>query len=689
VTTTALDYVLSRSGLAPSDATSVRQSTEELQAKLLAAGAANNTALVVGRVQSGKTLSFTCLIARAADSGTRLVVVLAGTKDILAKQTFRRLRKALDERRFVITYNPPGVPDMVFRPSSGSTLFSQRTHVIVLLKNAARIKAVVKSLVQQRPDALGRVLVIDDEADAAGLNTRLRQGDSSPTYRAIGQLRRHLGSHSYVQYTATPQANLFIPLVDHLSPDCVHLLEPGPGYVGGESLFETEGVARHIRSSDADEARRGSCPAGLATALVQYLVGFTSWAKRGFPGFDVRSMLVHPSQFIDSHEQHRRFIEAKLGHWETLAMSGLAEDRVAVLSEMRAGCDDLLRTFPDLGISAEEVVDNLSAIRQEVAVRSVNSDSDIDIDWSASRGWILVGGANLDRGFTIPGLAVTYMPRPEGQGNIDTLQQRGRFFGYVSNLLPECRVHLDPAVLDRYRDIARHERDVHRWLSDAVRSNRNVREIRRRFVMSQFLQPTRRDVIDPSVAIGSPPEWFEQSSAPRHLAIAKRNLPLIRGWLESRGHQPRELNSQADSPFQRHVGHLGIPLKGFTELLSGLAVGDPDESRKWCIALASLEAAAARNASLKASVVFMRPGARPRRDVSGGMLRDLLQGRGDGGTYQGDRHYADGDAALQIHVVDLVEPKEDGEASLVHEQIPVLALRVAPHLLQRVVMLDA
>lgn len=687
MSTPALDSALAKSGLTPEISDAVRASTEALHAKLLASGARITTALVVGRVQSGKTLSFTCLIAREADAGARLVIVLAGTKDILAKQTYRRLRKALDERRFVVTYNPTGVPDAAFRPAPASALFSARTHVLVLLKNAARIKSVVKGLGQHPAGAAGRVLVVDDEADAAGLNTRLRQGDSSSTYRAIGQLRRNLPEHAYVQYTATPQANLFIPLFDHLSPDCVHLLEPGTGYVGGEVLFDAEGVARRIAPSDADEALKGRCPPGLATALMQYVVGFTSWAKRQFPGFEVRSMLVHPSQFIDSHELHRRFIEAKLGHWATLATSSIPEDRATILAEVQAACDDLARTFPELDVTAEEVVENFPAIRQEIAVRAVNSDSDIDIDWSASRGWILVGGANLDRGFTIPGLAVTYMPRPEGQGNIDTLQQRGRFFGYVHALLPECRVHLDSDVLQRYREIAVHERDVHAWLGEAVRSNRNVREIRRRFVMSPFLRPTRAEVMDPSVAVGMPPEWFEQSSAPRHMTIARRNVSLIRDWLESRAAEARAVNGEAESEFQRHVGHVDIPLRDFAELLGGLAIGDPEESRKWCIAIASVTAAA-REDGRTASVLFMRPEARSKRVVSGGTLRDLLQGRGDGGAYLGDRAYVYGEATLQVHVVDLIEPRDGGEASLVHEQVPVLALRIAPRLLQRAVMLD-
>ena len=52
------------------------------------------------------------------------------------------------------------------------------------------------------------------------------------------------------------------------------------------------------------------------------------------------------------------------------------------------------------------------------------------INWGQSYSWILVGGQAMDRGFTVEGLTVTYMPRNLGIGNADTVQQRARFFGY-------------------------------------------------------------------------------------------------------------------------------------------------------------------------------------------------------------------------------------------------------------------
>jgi hypothetical protein len=399
-------------------------------------------------------------------------------------------------------------------------------------------------------------------------------------------------------------------------------------------------------------------------------------------------MLVHPSQRINSHDLYKQFINARLGHWTALANSESQDERGLLRQEVASACGRLASTHAHLEVTPDEVVEHFNALRQEIEVRTVNSESDIDIDWDAARGWILVGGANLDRGFTIPGLAVTYMPRGAGQGNVDTLQQRGRFFGYITPLLNECRVYLDEDVLQRYRDIALHERDVHGWLRDAARSERNVREIRRRFVLSEFLRPTRREVMDPASFVATAPEWFEQSAVPKHLSLAGRNKALIDTWLEGAGAPARQINENAESAFQRHIGYLGIPLRSLLDLLKAIALGDPEETQRWCAAVALLDAAVRQDPALVGSVLLMRPDVRPKREVTNGVLRDLLQGRGEANGYLGDRGYTYGSATLQIHTVDLCESRPDG-ATLSHEKVTVLALRVSPRHLQRVVGLDS
>lgn len=77
------------------------------------------------------------------------------------------------------------------------------------MKHAGRIDSVAELL--NELELIGiTAIVIDDEADQASLNTRVRQDDISATYQSIQSLRDALWSHTYLQYTATPQALLLV-----------------------------------------------------------------------------------------------------------------------------------------------------------------------------------------------------------------------------------------------------------------------------------------------------------------------------------------------------------------------------------------------------------------------------------------------------------------------------------------------
>ena len=68
--------------------------------------------LVVGYVQSGKTANFTGVIAKAIDAGYRLIIVLAGTLDILREQTQRRLDMELVGRQNILQDWDEDDPDL-------------------------------------------------------------------------------------------------------------------------------------------------------------------------------------------------------------------------------------------------------------------------------------------------------------------------------------------------------------------------------------------------------------------------------------------------------------------------------------------------------------------------------------------------------------------------------------------------
>ena len=182
---------------------------------------------------------------------------------------------------------------------------------------------------------------------------------------------------------------------------------------------------------------------------------------------------------------------------DTLPLPEDDPDRRQLLEDFRDTHADLARTVSDLEAFDEIAGRLLWAIRRTY-VRLVNSlaDADRNIHWRRNYSWILVGGQVLDRGFTVEGLTVTYMPRGPGVGNADTIQQRARFLGYKRSYLGYCRVFLEQGVVHLYRTYVRHEEDMRARLIAHIGSGRPLSEFRRVFLLDQAFRPTRQSVID-------------------------------------------------------------------------------------------------------------------------------------------------------------------------------------------------
>ena len=119
-----------------------------------------------------------------------------------------------------------------------------------------------------------------------------------------------------------------------------------------------------------------------------------------------------------------------------------------------------------------------------------------EVDWGSAYGWILVGGQAMDRGFTIEGLTVTYMPRGIGVGNADTVQQRARFFGYKREYLGFCRVYLEQGTHRAFERYVEHEEDMRVQLEDIRDSGRSLNDWKRAFVLDNALRPCRDSVLE-------------------------------------------------------------------------------------------------------------------------------------------------------------------------------------------------
>jgi hypothetical protein len=480
----------------------------------------NDTGLVIGYVQSGKTLSFTSLAALANDNNYQIIIIIAGTSIPLSDQSFDRMKKDLRfetrfDRKWTIIKNPGTQEDgdtiqMKLEQWADSTFPKENCSTILLtvMKNGSRLRNLTDLL---RTVNLNNVptLIIDDEGDQASLNTRasananegtpVNEGEVSTIYRRINDLRNIFPNHTFLQYTATPQANLFINIMDRLSPNFIKLLTPGADYTGGNTLFiQNPNLVREIPALQIPTNHNPihEPPESLLYSLKIFFLGVVAGEiKRDQRN---RSMMVHPSRLTGAQNIFYNWIRNVCESWKRLLASEDEEDKRELLAEFKEAYNDLHLTVGNELPSFEELTSNrLIHTIKNTRIMEINASrgKTPPIRWSDFYSHILVGGQAMDRGFTVEGLTVTYMPRSLGTGQVDTTLQRGRFFGYKGSYLGFCRVWLDAPTITAFREIIEHEEDVRQRLEAFDVNNTPLDEWNREVVLNQILNLTRPNVI--------------------------------------------------------------------------------------------------------------------------------------------------------------------------------------------------
>jgi hypothetical protein len=485
----------------------------------------NDTGIVIGYVQSGKTLSFTTLTALARDNNYQIVIVIAGTTTPLVNQSTDRVRKDLRvnnrygfDQKWTQIKNPNSQGDLdlitgVLAQWADPTFSNDRckTILITVMKNGSHLRNLTDLLSDINLSGVP-TLIIDDESDQASLNTRARwaarqgldietlsENEVSTIYRRITNLRSIFPHHTFLQYTATPQANLFINIVDRLSPNFIKLLTPGSDYTGGIQFFkENPNLIREIPLNSVPNTHEP--PDALLEALRFFYLGVaagTVLELYKLPGQHNRSMLIHPSRLQGDHTTFYGWVNTIKESWRRLLSGNDEDEKSDLLRDFMLTYNDLQMTVPNLPSFETLTGNNLIHAIQYTPIVEVNSRQGAtpQINWPDSYSWILVGGQSMDRGFTVEGLTVTYMPRNIGVGNVDTIQQRARFFGYKRGYLGYCRVFLDQVTIDAYTNIVDHEEDVRNRLVDFDINNKHLNDWDREAVLDQMLNLTRANVL--------------------------------------------------------------------------------------------------------------------------------------------------------------------------------------------------
>lgn len=488
--------------------------------------------MVVGQVQSGKTSNYTGLICKAADAGYKLIVVLAGMHNSLRAQTQRRLDEGflgLDSRTQIGTDRQrqigvgaggarhPAAWSMTSSDERGDFAIRVARQIagrlggdpilLVVKKNARILENLIEWITTsngRRDPATGRrivpelpLLVIDDEADNASVNTREIEYETDEDGNVIaetdparinGLIRRLLGSFersAYVGYTATPFANIFIDdqgespaFGEDLFPRSFILRIPPPSnYLGPAEIFGIDAadapqgehraelpIIRLVGDYDdwvPDRHRKhlvpGPLPDSLRAAMRSFVLVCAARAARGQDG-EHNSMLVHVTRFVDVQGHVRDQVEEELQRLKNRLRYGDGDGAVQLRRELaEQWARDFVPTSRAMGEDPtpwDQVDAKLAEACARIDVRAVNGsagDALEYIDHPEGVSIIAVGGDKLSRGLTLEGLSVSYYLRASRM--YDTLMQMGRWFGYRPGYADLCRLYTTVELRDWYRDI--------------------------------------------------------------------------------------------------------------------------------------------------------------------------------------------------------------------------------------------
>ena len=468
------------------------------------AGSWDRRGMVVGHVQSGKTANYTGLICKAADAGYQLIVVIAGVHNNLRNQTQIRIDEGFvgrDSARMLSNGQDRIIGVGQFDSSKEPVTFTNSKRdfnkavatsvgvglhglknpaVFVIKKNSSTLKNLLEWLKEhsRRGNSTtidAPMLLIDDEADNASINTKHGKGEVTRINGQIRDLLKMFERSCYVGYTATPFANIFIDpdsndemLGEDLFPkDFIVSLDPPTNYFGANRVFleDADAIIRPIEDNEdflplkhATDFQMATLPPSLVSAVRAFIVARAIRLLRGHERAHC-SMLVNASIKNDVQRQLKNQLHLVLERIQqsVRVQAALPPDQALRDPEISALQETWKTEFGEAaGFDWPEVQSRLLDSASPVRTVLINSKSKDALDYAdnAASGLnvIAIGGFALSRGLTLEGLMVSYFLRNSMM--YDTLMQMGRWFGYRPGYDDLCRVWMPEAAQGWYEHIA-------------------------------------------------------------------------------------------------------------------------------------------------------------------------------------------------------------------------------------------
>lgn len=436
--------------------------------------------LLFGNVQSGKTGQMFGVIGAATDLGFPLFIILTTDNIVLHQQTIDRVREDLEG------YCVCGENDSeIF---AGNQLM---TPTIVVLKKNYRTLRQWSNILASTGFVMGNPLfIIDDEADAASLNTLVNRDRQSSINRYLDEIKSRSASSIYLQVTGTPQALLLQTMQSGWHPYFTYYFRPGREYLGGDFFFPKEKPDCIALIDEMEEP--------LHDALAHHL---TASAQILLSGGKVCNFLIHPSVRKAVHSHFEQNVSRALGRFTAEIADGTLQGRI----QQAYGGIAPVKTAK---LPFDAIYDCVCGLLMDkkVKILLMNTDASVSSAEYSTGSNIVIGGNTLGRGVTFAGLQTIYYTRTAKKPQADTMWQHSRMFGYDRDA-GMMKVFIDDHLYKLFADINATNNSIIAQVEKGVESIK--------IYYPEGLNPTRKNVLDDSkvFALSGGTNYFPQSPA--------------------------------------------------------------------------------------------------------------------------------------------------------------------------------
>lgn len=467
----------------------------------------NRRGLVMGNVQSGKTQNYLGLINKAIDSGYKVIIVLGGHLNELRTQTQERLDEGVIGKESKKRYES-GLPIGVgkYRDENLRASFLTTTEgdfkknvansfgihfstvggpIIFVIKKWASVLNNLYEWIEEKHDLDvesgqkldTQLLLIDDEADYASINTKHEKGDITAINNNIRKLLSLFNRSTYIGYTATPFANIFIDpeeecvdIGDDLFPEDFMIRIPTPdSYVGQKHFFQSNDDSKDdpvvlvddnevlLPSKSRKDTPVGVLPESLKEAVICYIITVAVRSLRGMPKAH-STMLINMTHLTILQDKITETVDEYMDEIRSAADFALGYPlQVAIeKSVLISDFQNKFKKFYAINETFEDIYPHLKRAIGKTKVFSVHGKSADKLDYSAYKAnglsAIVIGGHKLSRGLTLEGLTVSYFTR--NSKTYDTLMQMCRWFGYRPGYKDLCKLFITSESFEWYEFIS-------------------------------------------------------------------------------------------------------------------------------------------------------------------------------------------------------------------------------------------